>query len=352
MADTTTTNYTYTKPEVGASEDTWGTKLNQNWDDLDADLKAVSDVANAALPKAGGTVTGVTTFSGSDINIAGEINLTGTPNNFMDFAGDAFYIRSSSSTPTYEGQIIMYKDAGVKLLHDGSEKLLTVSTGVDITGSLDVTDPATTRTNLELGNLSTLSDYGTSGQVLSSDGDGTFTWSTPVTTAPPTMQVFTGSGTWTKPSGCKKIKVIVTGGGENSVNTYVGGGAGGTAIEYIDVTSVSSVAVTVGAAGSPAGTSSFGAYCSATGGNSTGFGGVGSGGTLNLSGGAGGFVGYNATAGVYEAGFGGGSYWCAGVRDAQNAPATAYGCGGGGTFGGGGGTKYGASGVVVVEEFY
>lgn len=53
MADSTTTNYAFVLPEVGASEDTWGTKLNQNWTDLDADLKAVSDVANAAVTLSG-----------------------------------------------------------------------------------------------------------------------------------------------------------------------------------------------------------------------------------------------------------------------------------------------------------
>ena len=69
------------------------------------------------------------------------------------------------------------------------------------------------------------------------------------------VQVFTSSGTWNRPSGIKKVKVIVTGGGGggggggSSWNHGAGGDAGGTAIEFIDVSSTASVSVTVGNGG-------------------------------------------------------------------------------------------------------
>lgn len=133
------------------------------------------------------------------------------------------------------------------------------------------------------------------------------------------------SGTWTRPAGCTNVLVYVTGGGggcRHNNNDYrgAGGGGGATAIRWLDVTNTSSVAVTVGGGGghnyggrgNTGGTSTFGPFVTATGGQGGitdnpyegGPGGDASGGDINLPGGGG-----EMSHGSNREGGGGMSFW-------------------------------------------
>lgn len=187
-----------------------------------------------------------------------------------------------------------------------------------------------------------------------------------------------GSYNWTKPAGCNNVLVYVTGGGggaRNNDNAYrgAGGGGGGTAIKYIDVSSVSNVTVTVGGGGAAArgsgrgatgGTSSFGSYCSATGGRGGqtdapyegGLGGYATGGDVNIPGGGG-----EMAHGADREGGGGSSFWHKSGSNHQYTTTDSSMWIIHGQWGSGGGNGYytqnwpqygnGGSGVVVVFNY-
>lgn len=180
-----------------------------------------------------------------------------------------------------------------------------------------------------------------------------------------------GTFTWTKPVGCNTIVVKVVGGGGGASGYCESGGSGGYSERRIDVRGISSVTVTVGSGGALAayssgnsgGTSSFGSYCTATGGygsntqftHTGGQGGVGSGGDINLYGGSG--TGHCNGTGQAQTARGGVSYWGGpkSVNRGGNPAAVGSGAPGSGGCGANSNGAFvgtaGESGAVVIWEY-
>ena len=184
------------------------------------------------------------------------------------------------------------------------------------------------------------------------------------------VQTFTSSGTWTRPTGITKVIVEVQGagaGGNNGLASSAystGGSAGGYVKKLIDVSSISTATITIGAKGTGSatrtgndggdsiwsdGTNTLtgggGSAGTSGGGEASGLGGSATGGDLNLTGG-------NASNSASL--FAGGSFWGSGSvrRDSGGEPMASR-----GAYGTGGVAVYDAQsvdapdGVVFVEEY-
>jgi len=326
------------------------------------DGSALTGMANTAnVSTSDLMVIGVGTFFGNRVliqNTSGPVLELATNTGSND---SSIHLHEGAVGSTNNGGAVIYSGSNNKLSICCGTTLTTERIGiardsgeVNIGSGVTISSAGVSTFSSDVNVGSAVTVYASSGIVSATSFHGDGSNLSGLSGGFSNMAVLTSGTSWSIPAGVTKIKVFCTGagggGGKGTNEISAGsGGAGGTSIHYFDTSAGGSATYAIGVGGNYSASTSSGRVT--RGGN----GGTASGGTLNLTGGAG-SSGYSNTDGNERVApvMAGASYWGGtgtpgGKEDSSNPVGSPSNIGCGGIGGKNWNANSGSDGLIVIE---